>query len=127
MNKIFTLTMLPVAIFLSSFALLNIDEVVNALKNGNAEGIARYFDNTVEITLPAKSGSYSKGQAAAVLTDFFKNNPVRNFEILHKGENSGSQYCIGTLVTRNGTYRTTVFMKQKNGVHLLQEIRFETQ
>jgi len=127
MKRIFTLAGLPAVFFIFSFAFSNIDDVVNALRSGDAAGIAKYFDNTVEITLPAKSNSYSRNQAEVILTDFFKNNPVKSFDVLHKGENAGSQYCIGTLATKNATYRTTVFMKQKNGKHTLQEIRFETQ
>jgi Domain of unknown function (DUF4783) len=50
-----------------------------------------------------------------------------DFQVKHKGENSGSQYCIGTLATKNGSFRTTVFMKQKNDKQVLQEIRFENQ
>jgi len=125
MKRIFTL--LSIFAVLSSFSLFSsIDEIVNALKEGNAAEIAKYFDNTVEITLPDKSNSYSKSQAEVVLRDFFNNNPVKSFTILHKGENGGSEYCIGTLVTKNASYRTTVFMKQKANRQTLQEIRFET-
>lgn len=113
-------------VILSSFTLnLSIDEVVAGLKNGDAAQIARHFDNTVEITMPDKSNNYSKNQAEIVLKDFFTTNGVKGFEVIHKGENSGSQYCIGTLVTKNGSFRTTVFMKQKADKQLLQEIRFE--
>ena len=128
MKRIFILT--SACFLLSSFFLISgIDEVINALKTGNTAQIARSFDNTVEITMPDKSNSYSKGQAELVLKDFFTNNPVKNFEVIHKGENSGtqSQFCIGVLYTRNGTYRTTVFMKQKGDKQFLQEIRFEPQ
>ena len=124
MKRFFTL--IAAAAVFSSFTLfINIDEVVNALKNGDAAQIARFFDNTVEITMPDKSNTYSKNQAEIILRDFFSNNGVKSFEVIHKGENAGSQYCIGTLVTRNGSFRTTVFMKQKNDKQLLQEIRFE--
>ena len=99
--------------------------MLNGVKSGNAAQIARFFDNTVEITMPDKSNNYSKSQAELVLKDFFSNNPVNGFEIIHKGENNGSQYCIGTLVTKNGSFRTTIFMKQKGDKQLLQEIRFE--
>ena len=95
------------------------------MKNGDAAQIARFFDNTVEITMPDKSNNYSKNQAEIVLKDFFSTNGIKTFEVIHKGENAGSQYCIGTLVTKNGSFRTTVFMKQKNDKQLLQEIRFE--
>ncbi|MFN8247731.1 MAG: DUF4783 domain-containing protein [Ferruginibacter sp.] len=125
MKRIFTL--LSIFTVLSSFSLFsNIDEIVAALKDGNATEIAKYFDNTVEITLPDKSNSYSKSQAEVILRDFFNNNPVKSFTVIHKGENSGSQFCIGNLVTKNATYRTTVFMKLKANRQILQEIRFET-
>jgi hypothetical protein len=75
--------------------------------------------------MPDKSNTYSRSQAEMVLKDFFSTNGVKSFEVLHKGENGGSQYCIGTLNTRNGLYRTTVFMKQKADRLVLQELRFE--
>ena len=103
-----------------------INDIINALKNGNAAEIARYFDNTVEITLPGKSNSYSKSQGELILSDFFSNNSVKSFSIIHQGENAGSQYCIGTLVTKTASFRTTIYMKQKGDKQTLQEIRFET-
>jgi hypothetical protein len=125
MKRFFTLFLITAV--LSSFTyFLSIDEVVNGLKAGDAGQVARYFDNTVEISMPGKSNNYSKSQAEMVLKDFFSSNPVKNFEVMHKGENPGSQYCIGTLVTKNGSFRTTVFMKQKADKQLLQEIKFES-
>jgi antitoxin component YwqK of YwqJK toxin-antitoxin module len=113
-------------VLFSSFTLFSsIDEVISAMKTGNASEIARFFDNTVEINMPQKNNSYSKSQAELVLKDFFNTNPVKAFETIHKGENSGSQYCIGTLVTKNGSFRTTIFMKQKGDKQVLQEITFE--
>ncbi|MGH2565642.1 MAG: DUF4783 domain-containing protein [Ginsengibacter sp.] len=112
-------------VILSSFALLSFDDVVKAIKAGDATQVSKYFDNTVEITLPEKSSSYSKSQAELVLRDFFAANTVKDFEILHRSNNSGSQYCIGNLKTINGTFRTTIFMKQKGSKEVLQELRFE--
>ncbi|HYK55893.1 MAG TPA: DUF4783 domain-containing protein, partial [Flavisolibacter sp.] len=78
------------------------------------------------ISLPDKSDSYSKTQAVIILKDFFTNNGVKGFDVIHKGDNGGSQFCIGTLQTRSGNYRTTVFMKTKNGRQLVKEIRFQS-
>lgn len=109
-----------------SFTIIaGINEVIGALKAGNAVQMAKYFDNTVEIALPEKSSSYSKSQAELILRDFFANNPVKNYTLLHQGDNNGSQYCIGTLVTKTATFRTTIYMKQKGDKQVLQEIRFE--
>ena len=119
--------LLSLAIFISvcSFVSLSFTEIVKAIKSGNSAEVSKYFDNTVEITLPEKSNSYSKSQAELVLHDFFTTNGVKDFEVLHKGDNSGSQYCIGNLQTKNGTFRTTIFMKQKGDKQLVQELRFE--
>jgi len=113
-------------LMLASFTLLaGINDVISALKAGNSAQIAKYFDNTVEITLPEKSNSYSKSQAELILRDFFTSNPVKSFTLIHQGDNAGSQYCIGTLLTKTASYRTTIYMKQRGDKQLLQEIRFE--
>ena len=112
--------------FFSSFIVkTGIDEVIAAMRSGNSGLVAKHFDNSVDISMPDKTNSYSKSQGESVLKDFFTNNPVKNFEIIHKGENAGSQFCIGTLITKNGSFRTTIFMKQKGDGQVLQELRFE--
>jgi len=119
-------TLFTISTLLGSFTLFSsIDEVISAMKEGNSTEIARFFDNTVEVNMPDKTNSYSKSQAELVLKDFFNSNPVKSFEVIHKGENDGSQYCIGTLVTKTGSFRTTIFMKLKGGKQVLQEITFE--
>ena len=124
MKHFFTLAAL--AIFLTSFVkYVGIDDVIAAMKTGNSAAVAKFFDNSIEISMPEKSNSYSKSQGELVLKDFFASNPVKGFEVIHKGENAGSQYCIGTLQTKNGTYRTTIFMKKKEDKQVLQELRFE--
>lgn len=124
MKHFFTLSIIVAS--LSSFVFsVSIDDVIAGMKTGNSTTIAKFFDNNVEISMPDKSNSYSKSQAELVLKDFFTTNAVKSFEVIHKGENAGSQYCIGTLQTKNGSYRTTIFMKQKGDKQVLQELRFE--
>lgn len=124
MKKIFTI--IAAFVVLSSFTIIaGIKDVVTAIKAGNAASISRYFDNTVEITINGKSTNYSKAQGEVVLRDFFANNAVKSFSVLHQGESGGSEFCIGTLTTSNGSYRTTLNLKQKGDKQTLQEIKFE--
>jgi hypothetical protein len=118
---------LSIILLLSSFTRFSqIDDVVVALRTGNSSLLAKNFDVTVEIVMPDKSNSYSRNQAEVVLKDFFSTNSVQAFSLIHKGgENTPSQYCIGTLITRSGAYRTTVYLKQKGGSSVIQEMRFE--
>lgn len=126
MQKIFTLTLFAFVFLTTAFKPISgIDDVINALRTGNADEVAKYIDDNVELSLPDKSDSYSKAQAVMILKDFFSNNNVIGFEAKHKGDNSGNQFCIGTLRTKSGDYRTTVFMKTKNGRQSVKEIRFQ--
>jgi hypothetical protein len=126
MKKYLGIVIASVSLFLFSFApTYSIEQVLVALKNGDAGQLSKYFDNRVDISLPNKSDNFSKNQAEMILKDFFASNEVKDFVVKHKGENNGSQFCIGLLQTRNGNFRTKLYMKQKGGQQLVQEIAFQ--
>lgn len=127
MKKIFTSLLLVSGLLLMSFRTQQgIDEVLSALRSGNATELARHFDDNVELTLPEKSDSYSKAQAQVIVKDFFSNNGVKGFELKHKGSSPSGNFAIGTLQTSAGNFRTNVFMRNKNGKELVKEIRFQS-
>jgi hypothetical protein len=128
MKKIVSFLLAISAVVFSSFTLQNgtIDEVIGALRSGNSTELSKYFDDNVEITLPDKSDNYSKAQAQLIIKDFFSNNGVKGFELKHKGDSPGGHFCIGTLQTNSGNFRTNVFMKVKNGKEVVKEIRFQS-
>lgn len=120
------LGLITLCVLIASFTFpVGISDVISGIKAGNASSVSKHFDYTIEISLNGKSNSYSKSQGEAVLRDFFASITVRSFTILHQGEAGGSQYCIGTLVTNKGSYRTKVNLKQKGTKQMLQEIKFE--
>jgi hypothetical protein len=127
MKAISTSLLVALAIVMSSFGQQkSIDDVIGALRSGNASEMSRYFDDNVEVTLPVKSDSYSKAQAQMILKDFFANNDVRGFELKHKGDSpGGGQYCIGTLQTKSGNFRAHIFMRSKGDKELVKELRFQ--
>lgn len=118
-----TLCLLAIILF-SSFFYISLTNIINAMKSGNATEVAKYFDETVEITFADKSNSYSKQKAEQVLRDFFTENSVSGFDVIHQSKNDDSQYCIGNLITKNGTFRTMIYVKQKNQKQVIQELRF---
>ena len=127
MQKFLTISSFLFIVLLSSFApVKGIDDVISSLKTGNATELAKYVDDNIEISLPDKTDTYSRSHAVMILQNFFNSNGVKGFDLKHKGENGPSQYCTGTLITRSGNYRTTVFMKTKNGRQLVKEIKFQS-
>ena len=126
MKKIVTLLGAALFVVLSSFQTKGgFDDVISALRSGNATELSKYVDNNIELSLPSKTDNYSRQQAAVILQDFFSNSGVKDFEVKHKGDNGGSQFGIGTLVTRSGSYRTTIFMTEKNGKLFVKGLRFQ--
>lgn len=101
-----------------------LEDIVRSLDKGDAGTMSRYVDATIEINLRGKTGSYSRSQGIMVLKNFFTANHVHRFDVRHKGSANGNQFCVGTLFTQSGNYRTSVFMTNKNGKELLKEIRF---
>jgi uncharacterized protein DUF4783 len=121
-----SLLLLPVfLIAISTFSQGGIDDVISAMKSGNASGVTKYFDSYVDITIDDKGSNYSRSQGELILKDFFANNGVRSFELKHKGNNDNGDYCIGTLQTKNGNYRATVYMRLKGNKLVIQDIRIK--
>ncbi len=116
-------------ILLQSFRVITnpIDEVIQAINKSNVSLLSSYFDKNIEIALPDKNDNYNKLQAEYIVKDFFVSNSIKSFTTTHKGNNNGSEYCIGVLLTQKGTYRLTFFAKLKEGKTVIQEFRIEHQ
>jgi hypothetical protein len=103
-----------------------IDEIAIAISQGNAGNLAQYFNETVDLTLPDKEGTFSKSQAELIMKDFFDKNPPDSFEINHKGSsNKGSLYAIGTYQTSSISYRSYMLLKEISGVIRITQLRIE--
>lgn len=126
MKKYFGSLSIVLAVVCCSFVnTVEMDNVLVALKSGNASQLSKYFDDRVDISLPDNADNYSRTQAEMIMRDFFHKNSVRSFELRYKSENAETNYCIGTLQTNGGKYRTTLFMKQKGDKQYLQDLRFQ--
>jgi hypothetical protein len=102
------------------------ENISGAIKLGNYKELSKHFDTKVELTIGTKEASYSKAQAELIVKDFFSNDKVTNYQVIHRGKSpDGAQYAIGTLTTANTTYRTYVLTKDVNGVLRVQQLRFE--
>ena len=120
------ISLLAVLLLMGSFRLADeFDQITNGFKNSNANALSATFDNTVDISMETRSGSYSRSQATLVMSDFFSLHQVKRFEIIHKTIYPSSSYFVATMITRNGTYRTTVYMKMTGDRLKIQEIRMD--
>lgn len=109
-NKISIMITLLFAMQIASAQTFN--HVKDAISIASAKEVAKSFDNNVEITIEGKTSNYSKTQAEFVLKDFFKDNPVSTFKIIHNGNSQGGLiYVIGKYTSNGRSYRTLVRMR----------------
>ncbi|MFH0865852.1 MAG: DUF4783 domain-containing protein [Bacteroidota bacterium] len=105
-----------------------ITDIAGAIKNGNSADVAKYFNTTIDLTVPDNEGTYSKTQAELILKDFFSKNPPSAFTVNHNGSsNDGSLYAIGTYTADSGSYRTYFLLKKSGSGYLIQKLEFESE
>ncbi|MFO8000130.1 MAG: DUF4783 domain-containing protein [Marinilabilia sp.] len=103
------------------------ETVVEAVKNGNASEINPFLNNKIELVIPGKSGVFSKEQAHFILKDFFKDNKVKSFEVLHHGTRQNATFAIGRYECSTDNFRMYFLVKNSDGKPVIHQIRIEKQ
>jgi hypothetical protein len=119
------LSLFLVAIAIQVFAVNVPDGVFSALKAGNAKELGKFFNTNIELAILDKEDIYSNTQAEVIVGDFFTQNPVTGFTVVHQGGKEGSQYVIGNLTTSKGTYRVYIYVKEVNQKAVISQMRIE--
>ncbi|MGN6618899.1 MAG: DUF4783 domain-containing protein [Ilyomonas sp.] len=114
MKKLLLLVSFGVAIMSFTFP-DGTQQIVNAFKRGDANEVASYFDNLIDLKLPEKDElkNVSKNQAGITLKEFFDQNRVTGFDVTSQRELSGTMYITGKLATSTKDYGVTVLMKAR--------------
>lgn len=102
--------------------------ITNEVKHGNAHEVALRFMTSVDMTINNVENIYSSQQAELVLTDFFKNNHIKNAQLLHHISSSPSFHFVVLMVdTSTGTYRMAFSLKNSGGKFKISELRIESE
>ncbi len=105
----------------------NLSEISRALSNGNANTLAQYFAESVEIAIMNEEDQYDKAAAKQILQTFFTKYKPSSYSQVHQGVSKGkdSQYTIGNMKANGDTFRVYVYMKVTGGKYTIQELRFD--
>jgi len=102
------------------------EAIAAAIRTGNAKDLAKYFGNTVDLTLPNSENEYGKLQAEILLKSFFQEYTATGFKAEHKGSSAeGAKYMVGSLATTKGNFKAYVLVKETPGGATISEIKFE--
>lgn len=98
-------------------------QISSALGKGSVSSLANFFPVSVGIAILEKSPVYySKAQAEVVLRKFIEEHKVQGFQVAHTGGRKGAEFTIGNLITKNGAFRVTFFLKETEGQVLIKNL-----
>ena len=122
-NLLFILLLAPSIAFVNA----NLGDISKAISNGDADALAKYFDDNVEIAIMGDEDLYGKAQALQVVKKFFQNYKPKSYNQVHQGVSKGkdSHYTIGNLSANGNTFRVYVYMSVENGKYIIQELRID--
>ncbi|HEX6915105.1 MAG TPA: DUF4783 domain-containing protein [Chitinophagaceae bacterium] len=103
------------------------DEIVKALQTANADHIAAYFDNMIDLKLPDNVNeikNINKTQAGLKLKSFFNENDVNGFDLTSRREMGGLMAITGKLSAgKKSGYNITLMLKEKSGKFSIITVR----
>lgn len=125
MYRLITIFSLSLACLMPLKAQTVPSELIDALKAGKADAVARFFHQSLELTILEKDYMASKNQATRIMENFFKEHPPTNFTISFEGTKEKSKYAIGNLLTEDGSFRVNIFFINKDGKRLIYYMSIE--
>ncbi len=100
-------------------------ELAEAIGKGNANRMATYFHQSLEMTILEEDYKVSKIQATRIMENFFKKHATTEFKVSFEGTKEQSKYAIGTLTTKDGAFRVNMFFMNKEGSRLIYYLSIE--
>ena len=103
-----------------------VNELTANLKAANTREISKHFASTVELILLNEEDVYSKAQAEIILKDFLYKHKPTSASVVHRlDSNPNYRFAVIDLETENGSFRTSISLKDTGGRFLITEMRIE--
>lgn len=96
------------------------------IRNGQADRLAEYFSETLDIGLPGSDKTYSRSQGELVMKDFFRKYPPTSFkEEQHDTPSPVMYFTIGTYASGQSHYQALIVMKKEAANWKVHKLKFE--
>ena len=101
------------------------EEIIDALKSGNAAEVAQYFDNFIDLSLPEKEEmkNMGKNQASIAYKSFYEEVGVKTFQLTTQREAGSMMYITGKLQGKIKNCNLTLILKNSNNKFFITSVR----
>ena len=101
-------------------------EINKSIMAGDAQQLSKYLSSTVEMSVLGKEGYFSRVQAVSILSEFFKNNPPKDFTVKQGGSSSeNTKFSIGTYTTPTNTFKIYYVVKKEQDNEFIHKLTIE--
>ena len=109
----------------TAFAETDQDGVINALKSADASELSRFYDDVLDVKLPAKDEikNIGRNQAGILVKTFFRENSISGFALTSQREMGGTRYITGKLTGGSRTYNITLMMHARGNQNTIISVR----
>ena len=115
MIKTATISLLAMLIFWfvnTNFSMAPVDQIKEALEEGDAEALSSYLASTFLVNIHEASPADEMAQAKEALVFFFNQYPPVRFVEKHRGKSRKNNhfFLVGELHTEGGTFRVNMLL-----------------
>jgi hypothetical protein len=101
-------------------------EVNRNIMAGDAQQLSKYLAPMVEMSVLGNDGYFSRIQAVSILSEFFKNNPPKDFTVKQGGSASeNTKFSIGTYTSSGGVFKVYYVVKREQDNEFIYKLTIE--
>ena len=97
--------------------------IAKYIKMGDADKLAAWFDDNLEISILSNTSDSSRNQALRIIKTFFNNYSPREIDITHTAGRSNMKYALGRLNAGGEIFEVTIFVSCKDDTYRIQQIK----
>jgi hypothetical protein len=104
-----------------------LDNLILSLEIKNGEEISKYFNSESEIIIDNKSHKGNRYQQSKILDEFYSDNNINNFNIIHQGDSENNIiYILAEYSSNNDLYKILLILKNKNNSYIIEKFKIDS-
>ena len=103
------------------------EKLKTGIKKGDAQTVAIFFNENIEMSIEGDENIYSSRQAEFVLQKFFRAHKPKSFLINHQGYKNNTSYVIANLQTFEGNFKMIFLLKRTEITVKIHQLRIENE
>ena len=104
-----------------------LDNLILSLEIKNGEEISKYFNSESEIIINNEIHKGNKYQQSKTLDNFYSDNNINNFNIIHQGDSENNIiYILAEYSSNNDLYKILLILKNKNNSYIIEKFKIDS-